>query len=671
MQGFRSQGCVHAMRVARWLGAVLAVVLAAPAVASATDYTVNDDTSGSGPAGSHCATPDFSRVEQGIIAAAPGDTLLVCDGTYTEPDNQILVEKGITVIGNGRGNSILDGQNATGLPSAGFIRTNDNTAGNVTFRGFTIRNAGQNGTGASTARFAVNLLGNDPGFTFLFDDIRFEGRGTGGRDYGFYGQNADQDVTLRNSTFVDQAFNPILIERVNGVVTIEDNVIDKSAFNTSGSIFAFTHSSDNISKTWTITDNTIDNNGTGGGITVQTGLPGGGANPATLGPVVVTDNEISEYATNGVSVINTSAAANGLNGLIDDVTIGGNTMTADAAATSAIGMRLQGLSNNVDATGNRVTGVDRGISIENGPGGHSPTNVNFAFNRLADSTTGLRNATASNVTAENNWWGCNEGPSSAANGCAPVVDTSTGVTDFDPWIVLGVTASPASIEIGGSTSSISLSMAKNSAEATPAGNVLPGPFAVALSTDLGSIAPATVSLDAPNWTGSATLTSGATAGTATVTASVDAADPTAQVVFTDSTPPPPPPPGDKSADLSVSMKGKPRKPKPGRKVKYKISVRNAGPDAAAGAVLTGQVSKSVGKVKAGSPCVLGKGKAGKRKFTCDLGEIAAGSARSLKLKATLKAGAKSVKAKVRVTSSTPDPNGGNNAAKVRLKVRRP
>ncbi len=532
--GIRSRGRVS--RVGRWFAAMIAVGASAPAIASATDYTVNDDTSGSGPAGSHCATPDFSAIEAGInAAAASGDRLLVCDGTYTEPDNQILITKSIAIIGNGVGNSIIDGQDATGMPSAGLIRTTDSTNGDVTIKGFTVKRAGQSGTGATTARFAFNLLGNDPGFTYLVEDVDIIGRGSGGRDYGFYGQNADQDVVLRNSTLEEQAYNPILIERVNGHVTIESVEIDKPSYNTSASIFAFTHSNDAVSNRWTFKDNTIHNNGVGGALAVQTGLAGGGANPATLGPVTISGNELDGYATGGIGVINTSSSASGTNGQISDVTIEDNKLTP-AVATST-GIRIQGLVSDVTATGNSITGTDRAIGLEAGPGGHVPADLTATFNRLAGNTTGLQNATATPVSAENNWWGCNAGPADNSDGCSPVVDSTPDSTDFDPWMVLGVTAAPTSIETGGQTSTVSLSLAKNSDGATPAGNVLPGPFDVAMSTDLGTIAPPTVTLDG-NYEGTATLTSGATAGTATVTAALDAASPTAQVEFTQQPTPP-------------------------------------------------------------------------------------------------------------------------------------
>ncbi|MFN8151524.1 MAG: hypothetical protein U0R24_10435 [Solirubrobacterales bacterium] len=527
----------------RWTAGAIVAGVCSPALAAATDYTVNDDTSGPGPAGANCATPNFTAIEAGIdAAAASGDRLLVCAGTYTEPDNQILIDKSIAIIGTGVGQSIIDGQNATGMPGAGLLRTTDSTNGDVTVRGFTVQGAGQNGTGASTARFAFNLLGNDPGFTYLVEDVRVVGRGSGGRDYGFYGQNADQDVVLRDSTFVDQAYNPILIERVTGEVTVDNVTVDKPSYSTGASIFAFTHTGDNVTKPWSFTDNQIDANGTGGGISVQTGL--GSIVPATLGPVTVSGNEVSDYATGGIGVANVSPAADGLNGRINDVTFEGNTLTPDPAAlATSFGLRFQGLVTDASATGNRVDGAGRAVVVENAIAGHFPSGVDLAFNRFGDNTTGLSNTSGAAVTAENNWWGCEEGPADASEGCAPVVDTSTGVTDFDPWMVLGVTAAPTSIETGGQTSTVSLDLSKNSDGVAPAGNVLPGPFDVNLSTDLGTVSPATVTLDS-DYKGSATLTSGATPGTATVTAGFEAADPTAQVEFTEPPPPPPVEPND-------------------------------------------------------------------------------------------------------------------------------
>jgi uncharacterized repeat protein (TIGR01451 family) len=127
---------------------------------------------------------------------------------------------------------------------------------------------------------------------------------------------------------------------------------------------------------------------------------------------------------------------------------------------------------------------------------------------------------------------------------------------------------------------------------------------------------------------------------------------------------------DPRADLAVALKAKPKKLKPRGKVKYTVTVTNGGPDAATASVLTGTVSKGVKRLKPGSACKLGAGKKGKRSFTCDLGDLAAGSTTTLKLKGKLAKKAKRAKANVRVTTTTTDPTPANDAAKVKSKVKK-
>lgn len=91
-----------------------------------------------------------------------------------------------------------------------------------------------------------------------------------------------------------------------------------------------------------------------------------------------------------------------------------------------------------------------------------------SFNRIVNNTgsqvtqnTGAGFAGSVNGSIENNWWGCNAGPGNT--GCGVVV--GPGV-DFNPWIVLGISASPATIPPGGS-STITADMTHNSVNAVP------------------------------------------------------------------------------------------------------------------------------------------------------------------------------------------------------------
>ncbi len=72
--------------------------------------------------------------------------------------------------------------------------------------------------------------------------------------------------------------------------------------------------------------------------------------------------------------------------------------------------------------------------------------LNISFSRFSGNTaptnSGL-SVDAGSATAENNWWGCNEGPGNA--NCNRAGVTGGGTLDFTPWIVLTHTAASNSI----------------------------------------------------------------------------------------------------------------------------------------------------------------------------------------------------------------------------------
>lgn len=139
------------------------------------------------------------------------------------------------------------------------------------------------------------------------------------------------------------------------------------------------------------------------------------------------------------------------------------------------------------------------------------------------------------------------------------------------------------------------------------------------------------------------------------------------------TPPAPAPPGLVAADLGLTIKPKPKRPRLGGKLAFLITVRNDGPDAATGTVVKGTVPALTRKVAAPKvngkrACQLAKAKKGKRKLTCRLGDIAAGKAKKLRVVVrTLHPG--KVRVRVRVRSGVKDPNLKNNKARRGVKVR--
>ena len=110
--------------------------------------------------------------------------------------------------------------------------------------------------------------------------------------------------------------------------------------------------------------------------------------------------------------------------------------------------------------------------------------------------------------------------------------------DSDPWLVLGLTASPTSIETGGNTSALSATVNTDSG-----GGAVTGPFFPSTPVTFGVGArdhlPGAPSLSATNTAGS-TLTSGAVAGAASPNVTLDNATVSTPVTFTS---PPAPNPG--------------------------------------------------------------------------------------------------------------------------------
>jgi hypothetical protein len=143
---------------------------------------------------------------------------------------------------------------------------------------------------------------------------------------------------------------------------------------------------------------------------------------------------------------------------------------------------------------------------------------------VGDTTQGvLNNSTLGSLDARNNWWGCNAGPGTA--GCDSV---SANVT-VNPWLVLNVSASPTSINSGGS-STITADLTKNStAQDTSGAGHVPDTTPVQFGTDLGTLTVTNTTLTNGLATTSLTASSNVGTTTAHVSGTVDNQTTTANV----------------------------------------------------------------------------------------------------------------------------------------------
>ncbi len=138
----------------------------------------------------------------------------------------------------------------------------------------------------------------------------------------------------------------------------------------------------------------------------------------------------------------------------------------------------------VEFTGNTVVNNVDGFFMQTASGFTLETAA--SFNRIVNNTNSAvttSNLGTLNGSLENNWWGCNAGPNNL--GCGNIL--GSGI-DFDPWIVLGISASPGTIPPGGSTT-VTADMTHNSDNAVPSVTEFVPPVAVSFGAINGTVFP--------------------------------------------------------------------------------------------------------------------------------------------------------------------------------------
>ena len=201
------------------------------------------------------------------------------------------------------------------------------------------------------------------------------------------------------------------------------------------------------------------------------------------------------------------------------------------------------------------------------PGG-IPTKMSkadLAFNRLAGNDIGVQSDDAE-VLAENNWWGCNDGP--GIGDCDPALYNGTaGFLDADPWLLLGLELDQAVVPVGGqATADASLVFNSDGADTSGMGT-LPDGTPVQFDASGGTMDP--TEIGSVLGAAESTFTAGAAPGFYDISATVDFATLELPVTVT----------GD--ADLTMTMDPPLQILDDGANAELSITVSNAGPSAAA------------------------------------------------------------------------------------------
>lgn len=375
----------------------------------------------------------FSKITDAVAAAKPHDTIRVAAGTYAE---DVVIGKPLSLIGENRETTIID---ATGLSNALYVDGLDNAGlREVVIQGFKAENANFEGiliTNASDITvWSSNVLNNDKAL-----DIN---NGTCPGIPPFETAEAfdcGEGLHLIGTTFSTVANNTvqgnsggILIS--DDTAAIHDNLISGNLVKDNTldcGITIASHPPYTGNTPFGISHNTISENvSTGNGTAVK----GAGAGVGLFDSVPGTKNH-------GNVIIHNRLTHNGLPGVamhshtpgqdLDDNIIVGNYIadngpdTDDAATPGPTGINVFGVSP-VSGTVISQNVIDHeGYDIV----ANTPAQVNAHLNNLLGRKTGVDNIGKGSVDATENYWGCSNGPNSAA--CS---DVKGSKVLFIPWL---------------------------------------------------------------------------------------------------------------------------------------------------------------------------------------------------------------------------------------------
>ena len=523
--------------VVAFAAAAFAISILNAAPASAATLTVDDD-------GDQCPAATFTTIQSAVNAAVGGtDDIRVCNGIYVE---QLDVNKQLTIDGDGAGTIIYAPDTlATKFTTAGgtvphkpVVYVHD-VAG-TTIQDLTVDGAGKGNANNRIVGIAYHQAGGTVQDTRI-EDVRntpLDGVQAGVAFHALADNGTDRTVNLDDSTLVRFQKNGTVFSGPDLTVNATDNTVTgagpvgvplpaQNGFQVSGDAGG------------TVDGNTIS----GIDYTPKTVCSAGVLLSGTAAGVTVSDNTVtgtfcalfSENSTGTQLTGNVVSGSDYAVTLFDNpATVNGNRITGtNAAAAGGIYADQSAAAGNVTYTvnGNSVTGYSgagsSGIAANDFDTGDAQTvTMTAAFNRISGNAIGATADNTAALTAENNWWGCNEGPNQP--GCDTTATSAGGTLDADPWLVLGLAANPTSIQTGGATSQLTASLTRNS-NGNTVGAGFPNGVNVAFATSLGSV---TTPGATNNGVATSTLTSGAAAGTANTQATLDSETVTTPVTFT-------------------------------------------------------------------------------------------------------------------------------------------
>jgi len=442
---------------------------------SATDIYVN--TTGNDVTGTGTIDNPYLTVSKGVTTVSTGGTVYIADGIYTGANNRgITIGRNMTIQGQSEAGTIIDAQQLN------RIFTIQNTA-TVTIFDLTLRNGKVTSQGG-----AINNNGSLTlnGCTFT-DNNAIASGGAVYNDNG--GSLTVIDCTFTGNTVNMTGGNGGAIHNYN-TLNVDGSSFTGNSANCGGAIYT------DYAGTSIVTDSTFTGN---------TATANGGA---IDNRGILTSN--SNTFTNNIAMINYGGAISNSGTLtVNGNTFTGNTADSGGAIFSEGTLTVNGsiFTNNI-ASFVSYAGVGGAICAASGT-----INYSAFFNNTADEgNTIFAFDEYQGIDATKNWWGSNADPA------GDIGEMASGLVNYNPWIVMQLTAVPNVIMAEG-TSTVTADFNYVNGGGPLTGGHIPDGLDVIFSTDaLGSVNPTIV--QTLNGIATTTYTAGVTRGISTVNATL-------------------------------------------------------------------------------------------------------------------------------------------------------